>query len=201
MQNQFVEVAEKLKGAIQQKGQKWMSDLVKSKTGSSIKNQIVKSLVRENHQMISNNLLQIRAGIQFNYDKNPDRENIRLDDVDNSVNIDDLVDILPDDFVNFLDNFVKKEIFVDSEESEDEIMEVPVPPKPPVECVTLEDNPSPEPEPFVPDPLDELRRLAKEEEDLYEELRQIEEQRESVMSRIIHLKEERSKILNREFSN
>ena len=199
MQNQFEEVAEKLKGAIQQKGQKWIAELVQSKTGTGVKNQIVKSLVRENHQIISNNLLQIRAGIQFNYDKNPASQNIRLEDVDNSVNIDDLVDILPEDFVNFIDAFVKKEYCVDSD-SEDEIMEVPVPPKPPVECVTLEDNPSPEPEPFKPAPLDALRRLDREEEDLYEELRRIEEERESVMQRIIHLKEQRSKILNDEFS-
>ena len=102
--------------------------------------------------------------------------------------------------------------------SDDEIIEVPAPPKPPPTVVTLEENDDSNQEPFKPDPMESCIRLQEEEEDLYQQvhfsisrffkvifmlfffnfqLKDIEEQRESIMDRLKHLSELRSEILTK----
>ena len=154
--------------------------------------------MEENHQHISRELAAIRfSGRCLNIqENNGNNETQPIDLIDNMEETVDFKD-LPDDLFVQIEDFIKKEMQVD-DQSEDEIEEVPVPPKPPVPLVTLDENDDDEDEeiPEKPDPIESLKRIVSEEKDLYKELQDLEEQRESVLQRIFHLQELRCEILD-----
>ena len=192
---EFDRVAEKLKGAIRQKDKSWLDNLVANNSNAS-KRILLTKLMEENHQHISRELAAIRFSGRCLVQENNDAQQIDL--IDDALAIEETVDFkdLPDDLFVQIEDFIKKEFEVedDANDSSDEIEEVPVPPKAPVPLVTLDENDD-EDEIEKPDPVESLKRIVKEEKDLYKELQDLEEQRESVLQRIFHLQELRCEIL------
>ena len=194
---EFDRVAEKLKGAIRQKDKSWLDNLVANNSNAS-KRILLTKLMEENHQHISRELAAIRFSGRCLVQENNDNAQ-QIDLIDDALAIEETVDFkdLPDDLFFQIEDFIKKEFEVedDTNDSSDEIEEVPVPPKAPVPLVTLDENDD-EDQIEKPDPVESLRRIVKEEKDLYKELQDLEEQRESVLQRIFHLQELRCEILD-----
>ena len=154
---EYEEVAKKLKEAIHQKsGNKaWLQSLVNTKATDASKRILLSKLMEENHATISKELDKIRfsKSIMINTTPNPvpEQANLIIKDAwsENAVMNDDVkievIDLsdLPQELFTQIEDFIKKEIpeaseFTDAEVNDD-IVELPVPPKPIPEVVTLEE--------------------------------------------------------------
>ena len=154
---EYEEVAKKLKEAIHQKsGNKaWLQSLVNTKATDASKRILLSKLMEENHATISKELDKIRfsKSIMINNTPNPvpEQPNLVIKDAwsENAVMNDDVkievIDLsdLPQELFTQIEDFIKKEIpeaseFTDAEVNDD-IIELPVPPKPLPEVVTLEE--------------------------------------------------------------
>ena len=145
-----------MKEAIHQKsGNKaWLQSLVDTKATDASKRILLSKLMEENHATISKELDKIRfsKSIMINTTPNPVPEQPDLaikDKTEDAVMNDDvkieIIDLsdLPQELFTQIEDFIKKEIpeaseFTDAEINDD-IVEVPVPPKPLPEVVTLEE--------------------------------------------------------------
>ena len=145
-----------MKEAIHQKsGNKaWLQSLVDTKATDASKRILLSKLMEENHATISKELDKIRfsKSIMINTTPNPVPEQPDLaikDKTEDAVMNDDVkievIDLsdLPQELFTQIEDFIKKEIpeaseFTDAEVNDD-IVEVPVPPKPIPEVVTLEE--------------------------------------------------------------
>jgi len=161
--------------------------------------------MEENHNHISHELAIIRFG----------GETLHLD---NEVNYSDL----PDELFEQIETFIKTEI-PDVDDDPDEIVEVPVPPKPVPEVVNLENDeeknsvispavtvavmapnenhsPSSSTSTAVPNPhfsmLETLQTLNEEENDLFEQQQQVMERLQQIMERLDYIRQLRSQVLS-----
>ena len=151
---EYEEVAKKLKEAIHKKaGNKpWLQSLVDTKATDASKRILLSKLMEENHASISKELDKIRfsKSIMISTKPNhvPEQPNLVIKDAwsENAVMNDDVkievIDLsdLPQELFTQIEDFIKKEIpeaseFTDAEVNDD-IVEVPVPPKPIPEVVT-----------------------------------------------------------------
>ena len=147
-----------MKEAIHQKsGNKaWLQSLVDTKATDASKRILLSKLMEENHATISKELDKIRfsKSIMINNKPNPvpelpdvaikDKTEESVIEMNDYVKI-EIIDLsdLPQALFTQIEDFIKKEIPEASEfteaEVEDDIVEVPVPPKPIPEVVTLEE--------------------------------------------------------------
>ena len=145
---EYEEVAKKLKEAIHKKaGNKpWLQSLVDTKATDASKRILLSKLMEENHASISKELDKIRFSKSIMINNTtpnpvPERPNLVIKDTwsENAVMNDDVkievIDLsdLPQELFTQIEDFIKKEIPEASEFTEtevnDDIVEVPVPPK------------------------------------------------------------------------
>ena len=222
IEKEYDKVTEKLKGAIRNKDKKWLCRLVNDKTNDTSKRILISKLLKENHAHISKELAAIRFSpniikpksyqVAKELSKNDTPDD--LDD-DNDVEVVDFAD-LPQELFIKIEDFIKKEIPSDFNDTfnEEEIVEVPVPPKPKPAVVDLleEDNlmndtfNDLEAETLVNSAgdtnegisdLKSLKMMNEQEAMLYESVRKIDEKRAQLMEQIEKLKQTRSDILNK----
>ena len=210
-----------MKSAIRNKDKKWLCNLVNAKTNDTSKRILISKLLKENHAHISKELAAIRFSPniikpksyevpkEFSKNDTPD-----LSDENDAIEV-DFAD-LPQELFIKIEDFIKKEMpsDINAKSNEDEIVEVPVPPKPKPAIVDLleEDNLNNdsfndlEPETLVNSTGDtnegisdfkSLKVINEQEIMLYESVRKIDEKRAQLMEQIEKLKQTRNDILNK----
>lgn len=186
MRKNYEQIAEKLKGAIKRKDKSWLCNLVHAKTSDASKRILLSKLIEDNHAHISKELAAIRFAKPIQEAEKSVTE--RLEDEANEI-----VDFqhLPHELFIQIEEFVKKEIPEAAKvpEADDDIVEVPVPPKPAPDLVTLDEDES------ILTPLRRLKSLAEDESLLYDQLERIEKERKAVCDKIEKIRQIRAQIL------
>jgi hypothetical protein len=219
---EFEKVAEKLKASIKTKDKTWLRNLVNSKTGRASKRILMSKLLEENHASISREL----AAIRFAKKKTKSTEMdifATMDNLDGTMLTEVDFSDLPDELFTQIENFIKIEHpEVVQDEDDDEIIEIPVPEKPPTEIVTLDDNETENSRTSINpqiattatsddqessnfhrpvennknNPFEVLKILTDEEATLFGKLRTMDEEKNQIMARLDYLRELRSEILS-----
>lgn len=202
-------MAQKLKQAIREKDKSWLSNLVHDQTSVASKRILLSKLMEENHAAISRELAAIRFSgkCTTSIDNSMPPTEVKIEVTQADLQLlqrdQDLVDVdfsdLPDDLFSQIEDFIKRE--VGSEEDSD-IIEVPVPEKPPVEVVTLDevvDNEDSSATSSSTDleksPFAVMKLLTEEESSLFGQLKLLEEQKHAILTRLDNLREQRLQII------